>query len=54
MERRAILLTHRPPTKKASIAWLVVVMCTIGAAVLAVMIAAQGASAHDNHEPALP
>jgi hypothetical protein len=51
MERRAILLTHRPPTKKASIAWLVVVMCTIGAAVLAVMIAAQGASAHDNHEP---
>jgi len=25
MERRAVLLDHRPPGKKASIAWLVVI-----------------------------
>jgi hypothetical protein len=51
MKGRAVLLTHRLPSKKASIAWLVMVICTIGAALLAVMIVAQGASAHDNHEP---
>jgi Domain of unknown function (DUF1996) len=51
MNRREVLLTHRPPSKKASVAWLVVVMCTIGAAVLAAMMAAQGASAQDNPSP---
>jgi hypothetical protein len=51
MKLREVVLTHRPPSKKASIAWLAVVVCTIGAALLAVMIAAQGASAHDNHDP---
>src|SRR5215212_11530127 len=48
MERRAVLPTHRPPSQKASIAWLVVVICTIGAALLAVMVAAQDASAQDS------
>ena len=51
MKRREVLLTYRPPSKKAYIAWLVMVICTIGAALLAVMVAAQDASAHDNHEP---
>jgi hypothetical protein len=51
MKRREALLTYRPPSKKASIAWLIVVICTIGAALLAVMLAAQDASAHDNHAP---
>jgi hypothetical protein len=51
MRRREVLLTYRPPSKKASIAWLVIVMCTIGAALLAVMMAARDASAHDNHDP---
>src|SRR5215210_4469833 len=51
MERWAILPTHRLPSKKASIAWLVMTICTIGAALLAVMVAAQGASAHGNHDP---
>jgi hypothetical protein len=51
MERRAILPIHRLPSKKASIAWIVVVICTIGAAVLAVMVAAQDASAQDGPDP---
>lgn len=51
MKDREVLLTYRPPSKKASIAWLVMVICTIGTALLAVLIAAQGASAHDNHDP---
>jgi hypothetical protein len=51
MNSREVLLTHRPPSKKASVAWLVVVVCTIGAAVLAVMMAAQDASAQDNPDP---
>jgi cytochrome c-type biogenesis protein CcmH/NrfF len=51
MERRAVLPTHRPPSQKASIAWLVVLICTIGAALLAVMVAAQDASAQDNPDP---
>jgi len=52
MKRREVVLTHRPPSKNASIAWLVMAVCTIGAALLAVMIAAQDASAHSNHDPA--
>jgi hypothetical protein len=51
MRRREILLTHRPFSKKAAIAWPVMVICAIGAALLAVMIAAQDASAHGNHDP---
>src|SRR5215207_11684907 len=51
MELRVGLLTHRSPSQKASIAWLVVLICTIGAALLAVMVAAQGASAQDNPDP---
>ena len=51
MERRAILPTYGPPSKKTSIAWLVMVICTIGAALLAVMVAAQGASAQDDPDP---
>ena len=51
MERRTILLTHRPPSKKASIAWLLMTICTIGAALLAVMVAAQGASAQNDPDP---
>jgi hypothetical protein len=51
MERRAVLFTHRPPSKKASIAWLVMIICTIGAALLAVMVAAQGASAQEDPDP---
>src|SRR5215210_4249714 len=51
MERWAVLPTHRPLNKKASIAWLVVVICTIGAALLAVMVAAQDASAQDGPDP---
>ena len=51
MERRAILPPCGPPSKKASIAWLVMVICTIGAALLAVMVAVQGASAQDNPDP---
>src|SRR5215213_3322205 len=45
MERRTALLNHRLPSKKASIARLVMVICIIGAALLAVMLAAQNASA---------
>jgi hypothetical protein len=51
VKRREVLLTHRPSSRKATIAWLVMVICTIGAALLAVMIAAQDASAHRNHDP---
>jgi Domain of unknown function (DUF1996) len=51
MERWAVLPTHRLPSKKAPIAWLVVVICTIGAALLAVMVAAQDASAQDGPDP---
>ncbi len=51
MERRAVLPTHRPPSQKASIAWLIVVICTIGAALLAVMVAAQDASAQSAPDP---
>jgi hypothetical protein len=51
MNLREVLLTHRPPSKKASIAWLLMTICTIGAALLAVMVAAQGASAQDNPSP---
>jgi hypothetical protein len=49
MERRESHLTHPQPSKKASLAWLLV--CTVGAALLAVMIATQGALAHANHDP---
>jgi hypothetical protein len=49
MKRREGHLTYRPPGKKASFAWLLV--CTIGAALFAAMIAAQGALAHANHDP---
>src|SRR5215217_6634018 len=51
MERRESHLTHRQLSKKASLAWLLV--CTVGAALLAVMIATQGALAHDitKHDP---
>jgi hypothetical protein len=51
MNLREVLLTHRPPSKKASIAWLLMTICTIGAALLAVMVAVQGASAQDNPSP---
>src|SRR5919112_6810860 len=51
MERWAVLLTHRQPSKKASIAWLVMIICTIGAALLAVMVAAHDASAQDGPDP---
>jgi Domain of unknown function (DUF1996) len=51
MERRVILPTYGPPSKKASIAWLVAVICTIGAALLVAMVAAQGASAQDDPDP---
>jgi hypothetical protein len=51
MERNAILPTRGPPSKNASVAWLVMVICTIGAALLAVMVAAQGASAQDDPDP---
>jgi hypothetical protein len=49
MKRREAHLTYRPPSKKASFAWLLV--CAVGAALFAVMIAAQGALAHANHDP---
>jgi hypothetical protein len=50
MERWAVLPTHRLARPKASIAWLVVI-CTIGAVLLAVMVAAQDASAQDGPDP---
>lgn len=49
MKRWAILLANQPLSKKASIVWLAMLMCTIGAALIAVL-AAQGASAHANHD----
>jgi hypothetical protein len=51
MEHRKILPTYGPPSKRASIAWLVMLICTIGAVLLAVMVAAQGASAQDDPDP---
>jgi hypothetical protein len=51
MERRAILPTYGPPSKKTSIAWLVLLICTIGAVLIAVMVAAQDASAQDDPDP---
>jgi Domain of unknown function (DUF1996) len=49
MERRESHLTHRQRSNEASIGWLLV--CTVGAALFAVMIATQGALAHANHDP---
>ena len=49
MERRESHHTHRQPSKKASLAWLLV--CTVGAALLAVMIATQGALAQASQDP---
>jgi hypothetical protein len=51
MERRESHFTHRQPSKKASLGWLLI--CTVGAALFAVMIATQGALAHSlaNHDP---
>jgi Domain of unknown function (DUF1996) len=49
MEHRESNLTHRQPSNKASLAWLLV--CTVGAALLAVMIATQGALAQDIQDP---
>jgi hypothetical protein len=49
MERRESHLTHRQPTKKLSLAWLLV--CTVSAALLAVMIATQGALAQESQDP---
>jgi hypothetical protein len=51
MKRREVLPTYGPPSKKVSVAWLVTVICTIGAALLAVMVATQGASAQDDPDP---
>jgi len=49
MERRAVFPKYPgPPRNKASIAWLVIVICTIGAALLTVMMAAQGVSAQED------
>jgi len=45
MEHRESNLTHRQRSNEASLAWLLV--CTVGAALLAVMIATQGALAAD-------
>jgi len=51
MEHRESNLTHRQRGNEASLAWLLV--CTVGAALFAVMIATQGALAHSlaNHDP---
>jgi hypothetical protein len=49
MERRESHLTHRQPSNEASLAWLLV--CTVGAALFAVMIATQGALAQDSQDP---
>jgi Domain of unknown function (DUF1996) len=49
MKRRESQLTHRQRSNEASLAWLLV--CTVGAALLAVMIVTQGALAHPNHDP---
>ena len=49
MEHRESHLTHRQPSNKASLGWLLV--CTVGAALFAVMIATQGALAQDSQDP---
>jgi hypothetical protein len=49
MEHRESNLTHRQPSNEASLAWLLV--CTVGAALFAVMIATQGALAQDIQDP---
>jgi hypothetical protein len=51
MDHREVLPTYGPPSKKAPIAWLVMLICTIGAVLLAVTVAAQGASAQDDPDP---
>jgi hypothetical protein len=51
MEPSAVRFTHRPPSKKAPIAWLVMGICIIGAALLAVIVAAQDASAKGPSDP---
>jgi hypothetical protein len=49
MEHRESHLTHRQRSNQASLAWLLV--CAVGAALLAVMIATQGALAQDLQDP---
>jgi hypothetical protein len=49
MERRESHLTHRQRSNEASLAWLLV--CTVGAALFAVMIATQGALAQESQDP---
>jgi hypothetical protein len=53
MERRESNLTHRQPSNKASLAWLLV--CTVGAALFAVLfavlIATHGALAQESQDP---
>ena len=49
MEHRESHLTHRQRSNEASLAWLLV--CTVGAALFAVMIATQGALAQDIQDP---
>jgi hypothetical protein len=51
MERSAILPTHRPPSKKAPIARMLMTICAIGAALLAAMVAAWDVSAQDGTDP---
>ena len=51
MERSAILPTHRPPSKKAAIARLLMTICAIGTALLAAMVAAWDVSAQDGTDP---
>jgi hypothetical protein len=49
MEHRESHITHRQPSNKASLAWLLV--CAVGAALFAVMIATHGALAQDSQDP---
>ena len=49
MEHRESHLTHRQRSNQASLAWLLV--CTVSAALFAVMIATQGALAQDIQDP---
>ena len=49
MERRESHLTHRQRSNEASLAWVLV--CAVGAALFAVMIATQGALAQDIQDP---
>jgi hypothetical protein len=49
MEHRESYITHRQRSNQASLAWLLV--CTVGAALFAVMIATQGALAADIQDP---